>query len=82
MAAYVHALALDQNYANAWNNKAMALLGLQRYDDAMTAVDRSLALHPDASAIWDTRGQILNAKHLYQEALLSLDRAHPRPERL
>jgi tetratricopeptide (TPR) repeat protein len=34
VAAYDRALALDPNYANAWNNKATALRGLGRTDEA------------------------------------------------
>jgi tetratricopeptide (TPR) repeat protein len=48
---------------------------MRRYDDAMAAVDRSLALNPEASEYWGTKGEILNALRRYQDALLCLDRA-------
>jgi tetratricopeptide (TPR) repeat protein len=40
------ALALNGNSVFAWNNKANALLGLYRYNEALATYDRALALGP------------------------------------
>jgi protein O-mannosyl-transferase len=46
-AAARHAIALDPNLPEAWNNLAAADLGLAQWDDAILAANRALTLRPD-----------------------------------
>ena len=40
------ALALDENYPDAWNNLGAALRRLERTDDALAAFERALSMAP------------------------------------
>ncbi|KAF8316628.1 TPR-like protein [Clavulina sp. PMI_390] len=58
-----------QIYALVLNNRASALLKLERYDEAMDDVNLSLNLHPDYFKTLRTRARIHLDKEEYQEAI-------------
>jgi Flp pilus assembly protein TadD len=43
---FEQALALDQNNADLWNNKGVALRSLGRYQEAMECFNKSLEIEP------------------------------------
>ena len=45
--AFDKAITLDPGNADAWFNKAFALAGLKRYDEAIAAFDKVKELNPD-----------------------------------
>ncbi|HEX3001357.1 MAG TPA: tetratricopeptide repeat protein, partial [Methanoregula sp.] len=45
--AFEKAIALDPSNADAWFNKAYALAGLKRYDEAIAAFDKVKELNPE-----------------------------------
>jgi len=42
--SYDEALAIDQYYKDAWNNKGVALNNLERYQKALESYDEALAI--------------------------------------
>jgi Flp pilus assembly protein TadD len=55
-----HAIALNQNYADAWSKKGHALYNLERYEDAVFACTRALALNGNDAAAWYIKGVCLD----------------------
>lgn len=47
--AYDEATRLDPNYANAWNNKGLALASQSKYEEAIKAFDQAIRLDPNNS---------------------------------
>lgn len=65
---YNKAIEVKPDSKTAWNNKATTLLGLERYDEAITATDKVLLLDPDDIDILYIKGEALNELGLYEEA--------------
>ena len=55
-------------------NKGTALSNLGRFEEALAACDRALALDPN-DASWNNKGNALNDLGRYEEALAAYDRA-------
>ena len=49
--------------------------GLKRYDEALVAYDRALALEPELDNAWYGRGNVLRELKRYDEAIEAYDRA-------
>ena len=47
VAAYKEALAVDADFADGWEGLSMALADLGRFDEAIAAAERVVALMPD-----------------------------------
>ena len=62
VAAYREALALDQDFADAWEGLSMALADLGRFDEAIAAAERVVALVPDEILSYT------NISRIYQKA--------------
>jgi spermidine synthase len=73
--AYEAALRLDFAYAEAWNNKGVAHLGLQENDKAHAAFEKAVALAPDHSAYWMNLGLAAFRSERPQRAREAFDRA-------
>ncbi|TVQ14050.1 MAG: tetratricopeptide repeat protein [Leptolyngbya sp. DLM2.Bin27] len=70
------AIALDNRYCTAWNNRANALCGLNRRAEALAAYDQAVALNPQYHQAWFNRGRLLaeigafgNAVESYNQAI-------------
>jgi len=75
------AIALKPDYAEAFNNRAIALLKLRRFAEALRSCDRAIALKPDCAEALSNRGFVLTQLRRFPEALESCDRAIAlRPE--
>jgi tetratricopeptide (TPR) repeat protein len=70
-----HALALDENFADAHGNRANILADAGRPEEALKAFDRALALKPDSAADWLNRGAVLQGLGRLDAAIESYDRA-------
>jgi tetratricopeptide (TPR) repeat protein len=61
--------------AIAWNNKGSSLVQLGRWDEAVSCLDRALALEPDMSVAWSSKANSLVALKRIEEAQACADRA-------
>jgi tetratricopeptide (TPR) repeat protein len=66
MTNYLQALAAEPNYADAHNNLAGLLLGLQKYDEALDHYQAAVRIHPTSTAYFNlanTFGDAARARH-------------------
>ena len=61
--------------ADYWNNLAISLESIGRYDEALTAYDHALYLEPDSAHAWSNKGALLGRLRHYEEAMACHDRA-------
>ncbi|ONH31429.1 hypothetical protein BL253_09315 [Pseudofrankia asymbiotica] len=75
LAGFEQAVRADPTHAPAWFNLAVTLDDLGRPDDALTALDRYLALRPQLPDGHLRRAQVLTRQDRPAAALVSFDRA-------
>jgi tetratricopeptide (TPR) repeat protein len=75
MANYERALILAPHYADALNNRAVALWSLGRFEEALAGFDAALAARPDYVEAYYNRGNTLRDMLRLDEAKQSFDRA-------
>lgn len=69
------ALEIDSASANSWSNKGYSLLKLQRYNEAIEAIQTAINLQPDFANAWINLGEAnLRAKQL-GKAITVLEKA-------
>jgi tetratricopeptide (TPR) repeat protein len=68
-------LALQPRSVDAWYNRGVALLALQRWPEALQGYDRAVALKPTHADAWVNRGMVLQKLHRQEEALASFNTA-------
>ena len=61
------ALAIDQNFSEAWQAKGVALHDMKRYDEAITCYDKALVLNPREAGIWRLKGYTFSDWGKYEE---------------
>ena len=59
----------------ALNNKAVALNGLKKYEDALKCSNKALELNPQNDWTWFIKGIAFNGLKKYDEALKCSDKA-------
>ena len=75
LADFSKASALDAKFAPALFKKAEMLQTLQRFDEAVPAVDELVKSFPDSAANWTLKGDILLQKEDLSGSLSSYDRS-------
>lgn len=65
---YEQIVALKPDFADAWNNLAVALIKMEKYAEAVTHVERALALRPNDAEFHFTIGIALGQSGRYAEA--------------
>ena len=75
LASYDKAIALKPDYAEAFNNRGIALKELKRLDEALASYDKAIALKPGYADAFNNRGNALKELKLFDEALASFDKA-------
>jgi len=55
LAFFDAALAIDQNFSEAWIAKGVALHNMKRYDEAIKNYDRALEINPDDAGAWSVK---------------------------
>jgi tetratricopeptide (TPR) repeat protein len=70
------ALANTRNLASTPFQEGLATLRAERFEDAMAAMTKELAAHPNNGKAWYYRGVVQRSLGQYQSALQDLDRAH------
>ncbi len=66
---YSQAVALTPDFADAYNNMAVALRKLQCFQAALTCYKRSLSIRPDHPGTYSNMGNVLNDLDLMQASL-------------
>ena len=69
------AIELKPDFADAWNNRGVALDKLGRHEEALEAFDKAIELKPDYSDAWNNSGVTLDELGRYDEALKAYDKA-------
>lgn len=75
-AAYRTAIALDNQYPEAYNNLCMVMQdGFKNPEQALTLIDRAIEIRPDYADAYNNRGNVLQALNRFEDALTSYDRS-------
>ncbi len=69
------ALELDSNYADAWNNRAGALIQLNFIDSAEIAYLKAIEIKPDFKKVWFNLGIIKINSNEFEEAVRCYNKA-------
>ncbi|MEP0752996.1 tetratricopeptide repeat protein [Trichocoleus sp. Lan] len=75
IASYDKALAIKDDFPEAWHNRGAALANLGRYEEAIASYDKALEIKPDNPGAWYNRGAVLANLGRYEEAIASYDKA-------
>jgi tetratricopeptide (TPR) repeat protein len=66
---------IDPKFAMAWNYKGIALVNLNRTQEAVEAFDNATKADSKYSEAWNNLGLTLNAVGRYQDAVNAFDKA-------
>ena len=75
LASYDQAIAINPDYAEAYNNRGVALKKLKRHDEALASYDQAIAINPDYAEAYNNRGNALQEDKFFDEALASYKQA-------
>lgn len=56
-------ISLNASYSTNWGVKALSLHGMARNSEALTSIDKALALEPGNAHYWHVKGMLLAADH-------------------
>ena len=70
---YNQAIEIDPNYADAWNNKGIALRNLRKFKEAIYCCDMAIMINPNYADAWNNKGVSLGKLGKYKEAIESYD---------
>ncbi|MBV6622384.1 MAG: tetratricopeptide repeat protein [Rivularia sp. (in: Bacteria)] len=84
LASSEKAIAIDQKYAEAWNNKAVSLWKLGQYEAAEKAIHKAVLYYPGSyyAQGYANRGRILSSLNQYEDAILAYEYASTNIENL
>ena len=68
------AIAIDSNYATAYNNRCYVLAQLKRYQNALVDCDKALAQEPNNAEFLDTRALVYKGLGRIKNAIADLER--------
>ncbi|WP_243903063.1 tetratricopeptide repeat-containing S1 family peptidase [Aetokthonos hydrillicola] len=71
----VQRLAKKQEEPENFFNKGNSLFDSQRYEEAIAAYDKAIAIKPDYAYAWNNRGNALGELKRYEEAIAAYDKA-------
>ncbi|WP_135074733.1 tetratricopeptide repeat-containing glycosyltransferase family protein [Terasakiella sp. SH-1] len=66
---YAQAVAFNPNYADAYNNMAVALRKLKRFEAALACYQKSLAIRPAHAGTYSNMGNVLNDLDRIEDSL-------------
>jgi tetratricopeptide (TPR) repeat protein len=72
---YYQKINTDPNLARAWINKALALHQLQRYEEALKAVDLAIELDPSNELAWSNKGIFLMNLFKFNESIACFEKS-------
>ena len=73
--SYDKAIEIQPNYADAWNNRGLALSNLSKYQKAIASYNQAIEIQPDYVNAWNNRGAALEDLGKYKQAISDFDRA-------
>ena len=73
LASYDKAIALKPDFAEAYNNRGIALRNMNRPEEALASCDRAIALKPDYAEAYSNRGNALRVLKRPEEALANYE---------
>ena len=71
----ISAPELKDHEAWEWNNKAVSLEALKRYDEAIQCYEKALEIDPRCSDFWKGKGRVLGNVRRYEEATACYSKA-------
>ncbi|MEH2252079.1 tetratricopeptide repeat protein [Nostoc sp.] len=74
LASYEKALAIKDDFTEAWSKQGMVLTELDRDEEALASYDKGLAIKDDFLEAWLKRGDVLRKLDRDEEALASYDK--------
>ena len=69
------AIAINDGLVEIWNNRALALAGLERYDEAQESFTRAVTIRADNWEAYYNLGRMLLVQKKFSEALPAMQRA-------
>ncbi|MEH2171327.1 tetratricopeptide repeat protein [Nostoc sp.] len=75
LASYEKALAIKDDFPEAWLKQGIVLTELDRDEQALASYDKGLAIKDDYPPIWSSKGLTLSFLGRYDEALANLNEA-------
>jgi tetratricopeptide (TPR) repeat protein len=75
MSIIIFISALGQQTATDWNNKGIALVQQEKYDEALEAFNKSIELDPENSTLWKNKCHTLTLMSRYSDAIQACDKA-------
>ena len=69
------AIEINPQDAEAWKNKGLALVILQKPEEAIKAFDKAIEINPQNSDVWTGEGLALIELNKYDEAIKAFDEA-------
>jgi serine/threonine protein kinase len=74
-AEYIAAPELKDHAAWEWNNKAVSLKELKRYDEAIQCYEKALEIDPRCAGYWKDKATVLGQVRRYEEATACYSKA-------
>jgi tetratricopeptide (TPR) repeat protein len=68
-------MALDPTSYVVWTNKAAAVFGLRRREDALAAADEAIALNRTYAQAWTMKGLLFSSVERNKEAAAAFERS-------
>ncbi|MCD4816210.1 MAG: tetratricopeptide repeat protein, partial [Methanosarcinales archaeon] len=72
---YNKVIKINPQYAEAWNNKGVALGNLGRFEEALIAYDKAIEINPQHAGAWYNKGTVLGNLGRFEEASIAFDKA-------
>lgn len=72
--SFEHALEIDPENSDTWNNKGTALFNLQCFKEALEAFDKAIEIDPGNTLAWAGKGSAHRFHGEYEEAVKSLEK--------
>jgi tetratricopeptide (TPR) repeat protein len=72
---WADSIAINPEYASAWNSRGIALGHLGRHSEAVVSYNKAITISPHDVKIWNNRGNAFIRLGQHENALASFDRA-------
>ena len=66
---------MDSRFIDTWNSKGLVLSRLERYEEALAAYDRALAIDPNNAQALNRKGLTLKKLEQFEESARAYDNA-------
>ena len=73
--AYEKSIEINPQSVDAWNNKGLALVELNKFDKALETYDKAIELNPQYSEAWYNRACMYSLINNKDQSILNLKKA-------